>query len=299
MTATGPFVLVTGATGFVGSHLVHALVRAGQPVLILKRSTTDTWRIADVVNAVTVHDLDTAPLSAAFSRPIDVVIHMATSYGRNGETDAQVTDVNVSFPTRLLRLAIERNVPVFLNTDTFSTRAAEVSDVLRSYVRTKKQFRESAQGLARGTRTRFVNVQLEHVYGPLDGSAKFVPSLLRALLANEPTFDLTPGEQERDFIYVDDVVAAFMTLVRKHGDLTPADTHFEVGTGTAVPVSTFVRRAQALAESATQLRIGALSYRAAEQMHSCADTAAMRLLGWSPSVSLDDGLTRTIRAQQR
>ena len=298
MNVPGPSVLVTGATGFVGSHLVHALVRAGLPVMILKLSTSDTRRVADLLQAVAIHDVDAAPLRTAFVRPIDVVIHLATSYGRSGETAEQVADANVGFPTRLLQLAIDQNVPAFFTTDTFSTKAAEASDVLGPYVRSKKEFREFATALVRGTRTTFTNVQLEHVYGPLDASFKFVPSLLRAFLANDPTFDLTPGEQARDFVYVDDVVEAYMTLVRQHRDLPSRDGHFEVGTGTSVPLSTFVKRAHALAGSTTRVRFGALPYRSSELMHSRADTAAMRHLGWSASVSLDDGLNRTIQSMR-
>lgn len=79
-------VLLTGATGYLGSHLAHALVAAGVEVSILKRTTSNLGHQADVQYRLVMFDIDVEGIEAPFKsgRHIDAVIHTATSYGRNG-----------------------------------------------------------------------------------------------------------------------------------------------------------------------------------------------------------------------
>ena len=74
-------ILLTGATGFLGSHLLEALLKEGHEVTILKRSTSDTWRIEHLLSQVTAFDVDVLPLQGVFEKnKIDCVVHLATSY---------------------------------------------------------------------------------------------------------------------------------------------------------------------------------------------------------------------------
>ena len=71
-------VLLTGATGFLGSHLLKALVSKGYEVVVLKRSTSDIWRLKGFENTFKSYDIDRVPLQTAFEeQPIDTVIHTA------------------------------------------------------------------------------------------------------------------------------------------------------------------------------------------------------------------------------
>src|SRR5512139_3267196 len=99
-------VLLSGATGFLGSYLLRALVENGYSVVAVKRSTSNTWRIADHLDRIDVLDADRSPLSEAFERRrIDIVIHAATCYGRKGESVCQVVESNLLLPLELLELA--------------------------------------------------------------------------------------------------------------------------------------------------------------------------------------------------
>ena len=78
-------ILLTGATGFLGSHLLKALLNEGHRLVILKRSTSNAWRIASMLDQVTSYDIDRVPLTQAFEdQHIDAVIHTACHYGRDG-----------------------------------------------------------------------------------------------------------------------------------------------------------------------------------------------------------------------
>src|ERR1041384_4204168 len=116
-------VLLTGATGFLGSHLLVGLLTRGHSVVVLKRSSSSTARIADHLSRIRTHDVDRVPLEAAFEHsPIDAVIHAATAYGRNGESAAQVDATNIAFGTELLETAAAAGVTTFVNTGTFSAK---------------------------------------------------------------------------------------------------------------------------------------------------------------------------------
>jgi CDP-paratose synthetase len=293
-------VLLTGATGFLGSHLLAGLLAKGYAVVVLKRSGSSTARIADHLSGVSVYDLDRVPLGLAFERtPIDAVIHAATAYGRKGETVGDVVATNVGFGMRILETAAEHEVPTFINTGTFSAKGVELPEGLADYVRTKRQFSEAGVRFAAGGSIAFVELQLEHVYGPADDEAKFVPTLIKAFVEGRPTFDLTRGEQRRDFVYVDDVVAAYLQVLERRAELPRPSLRIEVGSGEAVALADFVRLARDVAGSRTELKFGALPYRAGEMPHSVADVSALRRIGWVPKVALREGLARTVRAMRQ
>ena len=86
---------------------------------------------------------------------------------------------------------------------------------------------------------RFANIRLEQMYGAGDDSAKFAMYLIRQCLKNISEIPLTAGEQQRDFIYIDDVVAAYMLLLKKQAALKTGFVEVGVGSGCAVAIRTF------------------------------------------------------------
>jgi CDP-paratose synthetase len=298
MKRATPTVLLTGATGFLGSHLLGGLLESGYEVVVLKRSGSSTRRIAAQIPRVDVLDVDVVPLSSAFGRSrVDAVIHAATCYGRKGERVSDVIAANVMFGMQLLEAAADFGVPTFINTGTFSAKGTELPGGLEHYVATKRLFSALGAQVAAAAGVAFVELVLEHVYGPQDDEAKFVSSLLQALVENRPTFDLTRGEQQRDFVYVDDVVAAYLQVLERRAEFRSGSAHrLEVGSGEAAALADFVRLAREVAGSRTELRFGALPYRAGEPMHSVAELGSMRNLGWEPKVKLREGLARCVTA---
>jgi CDP-paratose synthetase len=287
-------VLLTGATGFLGSHLTRALVEAGYDLVLLKRSFSNTQRIANLLSDCDVYDLDRTSLERVFrASKIDIIIHGATCYGRKGESLSEIVESNVLFPLRLLETASVAGATAFFNTDTFFNRQGTPYDSLPGYVATKRQFVDLAR-LSSLRPNRFVNVRLEHLYGPEDDDSKFVPQILHQLIANSGELDLTAGEQERDFIYIDDAVSAFLVLLKTAPKGDDAFRHYDLGSGTATSIRTFVQTAWRLSEASTRLNFGALPYRPHEIMHSAADVRPLKAIGWRPRFSLEEGLRQTI-----
>ncbi|WP_315060718.1 NAD(P)-dependent oxidoreductase [Capnocytophaga leadbetteri] len=286
-------VLLTGATGFLGSHLLKALVSKGYEVVVLKRSTSDMWRLKGFENAFKSYDIDRVPLQTAFEeQPIDTVIHTACVYGRKGESIQKILETNLMFGIELLNTAINFNTRIFFNTGTLLDRQ------INAYALSKNQFEEWLQ--VASDKIQVINLKLEHMFGEQDGNDKFTTWILNELKREKPTIPLTAGTQKRDFIYIDDVVSAYLTCLEQATQLK-AFNDIEVGTGVLTPVKTFVTLVKSTLEKLkgspieSQLNFGALPYREGEIMEPQVDNSVLCSLGWQPKRSLEENIKTFVK----
>ena len=290
-------ILLTGASGFLGSALALHWLQAGHRVALLLRPTSQLYRIRGLDASFDIGRCTTEVEVNAFVKNVqpDVVVHTACLYGRKGETSLQILESNLRLGLLILQALkhVERKVS-FINTG-----SALVPDV-SPYALSKHQFAQWGRMLANqsGGQLKFVNVLLQHMYGPGDDASKFTTHVLHACLRNDPTLKLTAGEQVRDFIYIDDVVSAYDTLVTQCSQLG-AVLDVDVGSGVAYTVRSFVETVHRLTASRTELIFGALPYRPNEAMHCLANVEHMAQLDWHPLYELNAGLKKTIETEFR
>lgn len=288
-------ILLTGVTGYLGSHLAETLLASGYEVVALKRTSSSLRRIAHLLPKLAWHDLDAVEMNALFTQhgKFDAVIHTATCYGRNSESASQIAEANLAFPLKLLDAAAASGVDIFVNTGTV------LDKFLNPYALSKEHFSEWGQYFARQKKIRFLNLKLEHFYGPGDDASKFVAHIVNSCLSNAPELKLTPGEQKRDFIYIDDVVAAYLLLLEKQKFLADGFVEIEIGSGEAVTIREVVEMIHRLTASTTSLNFGAQPYRAGEAMLSQANTSTLQAFGWQCRHSLEAGLMKVIEQQRK
>lgn len=277
-------ILVTGATGFLGSHLCELFHAEGLEVVGVARDRAQLGCATELAERMAFVEL--AGLQASLrSTRFDAVAHAATAYGRSGESAlSALVDANVAFPLRVLEACRNQNPDCrFLNTDSFFSKPGNSSEYMPAYAQSKRQLREWLQRVDRGV----VNLRVEHVYGPRDRPPKFVPWLLAGLATGKP-LRLTAAEQYRDFVHVEDVARAFLAVLR--APIQDGFLEYQVGTGTAVQVRLFVEEARRAAGSSSELQFGAIPPRAGEIEYSVADISALADLGWKPSITYVDGL---------
>lgn len=283
-------ILLTGATGFLGSHMLKRLIKVGEDVVILIRENSNTERIKDLrgfsVFVMNQHFSNIDDLYKSYK--INIIIHLATEYGRNFPYSS-VLRSNVLFPIKLIELADNNNLKLFINTDSFSSKFQD-SSYLKEYISSKKIFKEY---LKSRLDLQVFNLQLEHVFGEFDSKGKFVTFLLESMLSNQKSIKLTEGNQKRDFIYVSDVIDAYM-IVLKSKNILENYKEFEVGRGVSLTVKEFVSKIHSIIGSNTDLLFGSLETRIDEIQDSKANNLDLYSLGWKPKFTVDMAIKRIL-----
>lgn len=286
-----PRILLSGATGFLGSHLLKALLEKGYRVIVLKRSSSNIWRINELIEKVISYDVDKQTVEYVFEKHrIDIVIHTSCDYGRHHNSLRDIVESNVVFGLQVLEASLKYKVATFFNTDTLLKKN------LNSYSLSKAQFVEWLRQSAKDIQV--INLRIEHMYGENDDISKFVPWILSQLQAKTPEIALTSGAQQRDFIYVDDVVRAYLLLLERAPDL-PGFSDFDVGTGRSITIRGFVEKLLSAYEStygksSAKLSFGAIPYRDGEVMKVEVDNQPLLRLGWHAEIDIDTGIQKVV-----
>lgn len=284
-------ILLTGITGFLGSNIALALVENGYHIIGLKRKSSSINRIGSIINYVDLYDIDDIDFCDIFKKydKIESIIHTATAYGRNNETPYEIFEANTGFPLKLLDAASVAGVSKFINTDTI------LDKYLNLYSLSKNHLLEWGKFYSMKNKIEFINMRLEHFYGPGDDDTKFTSYVINNCLSNSSKpLNLTLGEQKRDFIYIDDVVSAYLILLCRKMVSDDWFSEYDVGSGESVTIKDFVETVHNISKSKTVLNFGAVPYRVGEVMNSKANIAGLIKLGWKCSFTLEQGLKLTI-----
>ena len=290
-------VFVTGATGFLGSHLVERLARRGAVISVLARGQPD--RLAQELPRLNVVRGD---LSHAFSiGDASTVFHLAAQshVGHALDDPRQTFETNTAGTIAVLE-AVRRSPSVerfvFVSTahvygtpEYVPVDEAHPVHALEPYAASKLAAEAfiSAYSSAYGIPT--ATARLFNAYGPRQHPDFVVPSIIRQALAGDSLTlgNLTPT---RDFTYVDDVVEALLRLGNAGNGI------YNVASGIEVSIEAVVTEVgRILGKRITVASQRARRRSAATEIDRMwADISHIKALGWQPRVSLSDGLTRTI-----
>ena len=305
----GP-VLVTGASGFLGAHLVRALCASGIPVTASVRDTSDLWRLEGIegpLSVVTADMTDVAGLTqlCRAARP-RTIFHLAGDTGcrRFAGDWAQVhraMAANVTAPLNLLQAAQVSGAPVrrFIRTGSQEEYGSGPSPADEN----QREVPSSPYSASLMTTTHWLQMLQPHVdfslitirpaltYGPGQSHDFLIPALINALLKDE-RFATTGGPQKRDLLYVDDLIDAFQRVASGpdlggHVLNISSETSYRMH-DVAVQIAEMMGKEQLL-------DVGAAPARPMDQAElSGRIDRASTLLGWTPATGLTEGLRKTI-----
>jgi nucleoside-diphosphate-sugar epimerase len=303
---TGPNdqdVLVTGATGFVGSHLVRALLARGCRVTALARPSADFWRIADVSGQIEILpvDLITLDVDSIYSRVkrTELIFHLASAGVDQSFTDTLATwQANTTGFLRLLGLANRIGVTrlvycgsCFEYGEGLLLREDSPLKPISEYGASKAAAHLLAETFYRRYRLPIVHVRPFTVYGPYEPAHRLVPStIIKAF--NGGNIELTKGEQTRDFIFVDDVVQMLLAAATSDGVIGET---LNACTGIATTVRDAVAAILGVIQGTATPIFGARPYRDAEIWQSSGDpTKASALLHLTAPTPFLAGIEQTV-----
>ncbi|WP_026714542.1 NAD-dependent epimerase/dehydratase family protein [Flavobacterium daejeonense] len=292
-------ILITGATGFLGSKILKKLVEDDYNVVALVRKTSNLNRIESVKGDFDLFYFNEKSnnLNELFqNHKIETIIHTATEYGRNAKT-SEVLKTNVIFPIQLIEFGLERDLKLFMNSDTFFGKPEHSnSSYLNQYTNSKKYFLDYLFCKREGFKA--VNLRLEHIFGEFDSDNKFVTDVLHKMLKSEKEVLLTDGLQKRDFVYVEDVVNAYLKVLNNIEFIAEC-SEFEVGRGESVSVRQFVELIAEETKSKSKLVFGAISNRKEEIHNSIANIESLSKIGWKPNYDLKTAIRKMIELELR
>lgn len=308
--------LVTGGTGFIGSALVRALVRAGARVRSLDNDSRGAQRrLGDVSSQVEllVGDIRDADVVKKATKGVDCVCHLAYVNGTEFfyTKPGLVLDVAIrgminvldacrSTDVRELVLASSSEVyqtPPTIPTD--ETAPLSIPDVLNprySYGGGKVACELMAVNFGRTDFNRVVIFRPHNVYGPDMGQEHVIPqfALRMRKLCGETTGPIRfpiqgTGQETRAFIYIDDLVDGVVQVIDRGEHLGI----YHIGTDSEVTIEQLARQVAHYFKRNLEIEPGDLTLGSTQRR--CPDISKMRALGFEPRVSLAEGLASTLR----
>ena len=228
-----PVVFVTGATGFIGSHLVRTLLKNSFNTHILYRPTTSSSRLNEVLSKTTKHNVDICDnksLENLFKviQP-EYIFHLANIgiYGGNESPDEDVVKVNLLGTVNLLQASKDLPYKLFVNTGSSSEYGRKSKKMKENdsclpestYGITKLASTLYAQNFAKKTNKPVLTLRLFSPYGSHDDPSRFISIVIKKALANE-VIKLTNPRNVRDFIFIDDVINAYLSCIKNKSKLS-------------------------------------------------------------------------------
>ncbi|MEQ8779627.1 MAG: NAD(P)-dependent oxidoreductase [Roseibium album] len=287
-------VLVTGAGGFLGGHLMTRLLDQNIPAFALVRenASPETPRPYP-----TLHDRgDVLELAGELTRyDITDVIHLATSYAPDeaGPNALSVLNANILFGGRLLAASAAAGVTGFVNIGTFWQFAEDGSLGPNSlYAATKQAFSELVAYYANWQNLNALTLVLYDLYGPGDKRPKLLPELVSAAKTGK-RIDTTAGYQKVVPTHVYDAVDAILVALEQvRGNKLPSNPDKFVHGGDALTVRELARLIESVSGKALNIDWGARPYRSNQIMDPY---LGPRLSGWKPKINIAQGVEQLLR----
>lgn len=272
-------ILITGANGYLASNLINYFSDRHEISVTARRFIDNVGKYKVIDSTVD------GWLSEVKDNNFDVIINTVTCYGRKNEKLSDIVASNINFPLSIIE-AIDSSRTIFINCGT--SLPPDVSP----YAATKALFLNLAEKISGCTALNFIDLKLEHFFGAFDSDDKFTSMVIRRCSAHKE-LTLTSGMQERDFIYIEDLLDAFDTVLNNLAHFRKFDS-IEIGSGENISIRDFVYKVSALTASQSLINFGAVQPRKNEVLASCADTTRLQEMGWSKKYSLNDAITEII-----
>jgi UDP-glucose 4-epimerase len=295
-------ILVTGASGFVGSHLCRRLVEQGLDVHAVYRTNSPLQLDGDAIRwwQADLTQLDTVQSLVKQIQP-EIIYHLASSVAGSRSLDMILPTFNNNLVStvNLLTAVAELGCQRFVLAGSLEEPEANQAEAIipgSPYAAAKWASSAYARLFHSLYDVPIVITRLFMIYGPEQKDLnKLIPYVILSLLRGESP-RLSSGERPVDWIYVDDIVSGLVAAAQTPG---VEGRTFDLGSGTLVSIRDVVQELSRQINPDISLQFGAIPDRPMEKVQVADDNATYAGLGWKHEVNLKQGLTQTISWYQR
>ncbi|MGL5615007.1 MAG: NAD-dependent epimerase/dehydratase family protein [Sarcina sp.] len=296
-------VIVTGATGFIGSNLVKRLVFEGYKVAIVIREKSSLKNLEEVLDEIEIFIFDNnleKLISFLEKTNPKVIFHLASLFiGDHQSKDIEnLIDSNVKFGCFLLEAMKKSSVNNIINTGTawqhFNNEKYNASCL---YAATKESFSKILEYYVKAYSMKAITLELFDSYGENDNRGKLINIIEKAAFSKEE-LDMSWGEQYIDLTHVDDIVEGFL-IAYKHllKNINEADLKvYGLCTGRRLTIRDVVQLFEDILGYKLKINWGKREYRKREIMIPW--NSYEKLPNWNSKISLEEGLRRVVKQRK-
>lgn len=290
-------ILITGATGFIGKHLIDSLTKSHYSIFIITRKNSNTTSINKKVT-ILKYDEDITNLESFFKEyKFDGIIHLASIFlsEHNKEDINNLINSNITFGTQLLEMSKKHKVKWFINTGTFWQHYKnEEYNPVNLYAATKEAFIDIAKYYTETSNLIFTTIKLNDTFGPND-TRKKIFNIWKEISENNQTLKMSKGEQLIDICFIEDIINAYEILI-KHLNSRRANSFRNKIFVVSSNEKTSLKELAKLFEKTTQKKLNILwgekEYRKREVMVPYNNGKVIP--NWKPKFSLEEAILKTV-----
>jgi UDP-glucose 4-epimerase len=298
-------ILVTGATGFVGANLARHLLSAGHEVHLIIRSNSDLWRLQDLLNHFHLHRVNledsTAVLDCVKSIKPEWIFHLAANGAYSWQKDFQtIVASNILGTANLLEASLVSGFASFVNTGSSSEYGLkdlapgeeEHLEPNSYYAAAKASGTLLCRTAAKLNNVQIPTLRLYSAYGPFEDPGRLIPTLLKHGLKGDLP-PLVAPDTARDFVYIDDIIEAYLTAATT--ELSDPGAIFNIGSGIQTTIHQVVEVAKDVFDIREAPKWGSMDNRNWDTNIWVANIEKARnTLRWQPRISFKDGFQKNL-----
>lgn len=297
-------ILISGATGFIGANLTRKLIKEDCEVHILNRKNSNLWRVKDIISKIHTHEVDLEEkekLSKLLKKIQPKIIFHLANLGLYGGVDSPIDEaikINLIGTSNLLESASLINYECFVNTGSSSEygqkiRPMKETDLCQptsNYAISKLAATLYAKSYALSNKRPVLTLRLFSPFGPYDHSSRFIAQTIIKLLKGESIY-IKNKDATRDYIYIEDVVNAFIKAIKNSKNLS--GEILNIGSGKQSSIKDVLELLARETQPKSQIKF---EKSIKDKTIWQADIRkAKEKLGWYPTKTLDQGLKETVK----
>lgn len=300
-------ILVTGATGFIGSHTIKKLVEKEMKTSALIRENKKAEKyLSDVLKDISFYKAEDSIFSLAEflkREQIDCVIHLATKYITHScaEDIKDLIESNIEFGVQVLEAMKLAGVRNFINTGTsWQHYNQECYNPVNMYAATKQGFEDMLHYYTQAEKIHAITLEIYDTYGANDNRNKIINQWKKCDCYSMP-IRLSFGEQKLDYVFIDDVTEAILQAVNLLDYFSDKDIIYEkkyaVSLGKSYTLKEIAQVFEQVYHTRLNLEWGAVPYRKREVFEPYRGTE--RLPGWKARYDLKEGFEQMYQEEQK